>query len=310
MFENWEELEDSIKNCEKCNLCTTRTNIVFGVGNKNADIMFIGEGPGADEDTQGLPFVGKAGQLVNSLSVDQISAGWDKYAEKTSSVQTIMAATAKDFTDTGEQMEFVNSQLDKLNWFTDETSYSFLDMVNNIGKFTSNGIGLEQSVTSMQGISTWAAISGANVGEASRAMYNLSQALAVGSVKLMDWKSIENANMATREFKEIAVQTAVELGTLKDNMDGTFSTLQGHAFTIEQFNTQLSDGWFSKDVLQDVLSKYGEFANELYKVSDATGKTASEILGAIDDYEEAGNKMTDEIKWISPYIQELTKDEY
>ena len=65
MFESWEELEDSIKNCEKCNLCTTRTNIVFGVGNKNADIMFIGEGPGADEDTQGLPFVGKAGQLMD-----------------------------------------------------------------------------------------------------------------------------------------------------------------------------------------------------------------------------------------------------
>ena len=69
MFESWEELEDSIKNCEKCNLCTTRTNIVFGVGNKNADIMFIGEGPGADEDTQGLPFVGKAGQLMDKAFI-------------------------------------------------------------------------------------------------------------------------------------------------------------------------------------------------------------------------------------------------
>ena len=69
MLESWEELEDSIKNCEKCNLCTTRTNIVFGVGNKNADIMFIGEGPGADEDTQGLPFVGKAGQLMDKAFI-------------------------------------------------------------------------------------------------------------------------------------------------------------------------------------------------------------------------------------------------
>ena len=65
MFENWEELEDSIKNCKKCNLSSTRQNIVFGVGNKNADIMFIGEGPGADEDAQGEPFVGKAGKLMN-----------------------------------------------------------------------------------------------------------------------------------------------------------------------------------------------------------------------------------------------------
>lgn len=65
MFDNWEELEKSIINCKKCKLCTNRNNIVFGQGNKNADIMFIGEGPGADEDMQGLPFVGKAGKLMN-----------------------------------------------------------------------------------------------------------------------------------------------------------------------------------------------------------------------------------------------------
>ena len=65
MYDNWEELEQSIVNCNKCKLCTNRTNIVFGVGNKEADIMMIGEGPGADEDKQGEPFVGKAGQLMN-----------------------------------------------------------------------------------------------------------------------------------------------------------------------------------------------------------------------------------------------------
>ena len=65
MFDNWEELENSIINCNKCMLCQNRNNIVFGEGNKEADVMFIGEGPGADEDAQGLPFVGKAGQLMN-----------------------------------------------------------------------------------------------------------------------------------------------------------------------------------------------------------------------------------------------------
>ena len=65
MFENWEELEKSIIDCKKCKLCNGRTNIVFGVGNKNADIMFIGEGPGADEDRLGEPFVGRAGKLMN-----------------------------------------------------------------------------------------------------------------------------------------------------------------------------------------------------------------------------------------------------
>ena len=65
MYEKMEELEDAIRNCSRCKLCKNRTNIVFGIGNENANIMFIGEGPGADEDKQGIPFVGKAGQLMN-----------------------------------------------------------------------------------------------------------------------------------------------------------------------------------------------------------------------------------------------------
>ena len=65
MYDNWEELEAEAKKCRKCKLWQTRTNVVFGVGNKNADLMFIGEGPGADEDMQGEPFVGKAGKLMN-----------------------------------------------------------------------------------------------------------------------------------------------------------------------------------------------------------------------------------------------------
>lgn len=69
MYDTWEELEESIKNCNKCKLCNNRTNIVFGCGNKEADIMFIGEGPGADEDAQGEPFVGKAGKLMNEAFI-------------------------------------------------------------------------------------------------------------------------------------------------------------------------------------------------------------------------------------------------
>ena len=65
MYNNWEELEEVVKQCRKCRLCETRKNVVFGVGNRDADIMFIGEGPGADEDAQGEPFVGKAGKLMN-----------------------------------------------------------------------------------------------------------------------------------------------------------------------------------------------------------------------------------------------------
>ena len=69
MFETMEELKEAIKGCNKCKLCKNRKNIVFGDGNANADIMFIGEGPGADEDEQGVPFVGKAGKLMNQAFI-------------------------------------------------------------------------------------------------------------------------------------------------------------------------------------------------------------------------------------------------
>ncbi len=75
MFKTWEELEESIKGCNKCKLCKTRQNIVFGTGNKKAKLMFIGEGPGADEDRLGEPFVGRAGKLMNlafeTLGIDR-----------------------------------------------------------------------------------------------------------------------------------------------------------------------------------------------------------------------------------------------
>ena len=64
---SWEELQKACGNCTKCGLCRTRTNVVFGVGNQNADIMFIGEGPGEQEDLQGIPFVGAAGKLLDDM---------------------------------------------------------------------------------------------------------------------------------------------------------------------------------------------------------------------------------------------------
>lgn len=231
-------------------------------------------------------------RMVASLSVDQINAGWDKYAEKTSAVQTIMSATAKDFTDTGEQMAFVNSQLEKLNWFTDETSFNFLDMVSNIGKFTSNNIPLDQSVTSMQGIATWAAQSGANANEASRAMYNLSQAISSGSLRLQDWMSIENANMGTARFKETIIDTALEMGTLKQVGDKVVTTTKGLEVSVSNFRNVLAEGWINSDVLIGTLDKYGAATNKLNEIVDQTGVTTSVLIGYIDDYTNSTGNLT------------------
>ena len=65
VYENWEALKAECMQCRKCGLCETRTNLVFGVGNENAEVLFVGEGPGQNEDEQGEPFVGRGGQLLD-----------------------------------------------------------------------------------------------------------------------------------------------------------------------------------------------------------------------------------------------------
>ena len=194
-------------------------------------------------------------KMAKSLTVDQLTAGWAKYDQKTAAVQTIISATS-------ESIDVVNQKLEKLIWFADETSYDFVDMVNNIGKFTSAGVDLDTAVDSMMGISNWAAASGAGIQQASRAMYNLSQAIGMGYVGLTDWRSIELANMATKEFKETVIETALEMGTLQQTADGTVKTLNGKfEVTAENMRNSLKEQWFSTDVLNSALKKYNEFAN-------------------------------------------------
>lgn len=231
--------------------------------------------------------------MINNLTFAQVKAGWDKYGDYTSSVATIMSATEKTWENSakaigfvGSQMDFVNSQMDKLNWFTDETSYSFTDMVSNIGKFTSMNIPLEESVTAMIGIANWAAISGKKASDASHAMYNLSQAIGQGSVQLMDWKSITNVNMDTAVFKERVLEIAAANGQLKKSVDSVgnavYQTAKGTTVSIENFQSTLSEKWFDKKTLLGVLNDYGNFTNELFEFTEATGLTATEILNLVE----------------------------
>lgn len=230
--------------------------------------------------------VGLGIQLVKSLSVDNIAAGWAKYGDKTTSVATMIAQkiriAGKEIEDQAEKLKIVNEQLDLLAWFSDETSYSFNDMVSNVGKFTAAGQDLDTSVKAMEGIATWAALSGQNAQTASMAMYQLAQAMSAGSVKLQDWKSIQNANMDTEEFRETILETAVSLGQLTKEGD-EYITKTGKRFKKAQFTTLLSEGWFSSDVLLQGLNKYSSAVDEIYRIAEETGKTASEVIEEYGD---------------------------
>lgn len=248
-------------------------------------------------------------RTIKQFTIAPISQGFDKYTTKIGAIKTISNAT-------GMGADAVNSSLERLNWFTDETSASFDQMVQNIGKFTSVGRGLEESITAMEGIATWGYHSGADVGEINRAMYNLSQALGTGSVKLIDWKSIENAGMATKEFKEQAIKAAEAAGTLKRKGDKLFAGNQ--EVTVENFNSTLQKGWFSSQVLMDTLTEYGSFADTLKKYQEQhPGLLASEAMRQMDkerkeeqtkllgDLEGLVNKTADTNKEASSLSKEI-----
>lgn len=210
--------------------------------------------------------------------VSNMLLGWQKYADKTQAVATIMAAT-------GESMEYVNEQMNKLLYFSDETSYSFTDMSDNIGKFTASGVELEDASRAMQGIATWAARSGQNAQTATRVMYNLAQAISMGSLQIRDWNSVEIANMGTKEFREMAIAAGLVTGTLEKNAqgmaviaDGTKDTAKETVVTFQNFRDTLKDGWLDTDTLIYTLNEYGKASELISDINKESGLYASEII--------------------------------
>lgn len=221
-------------------------------------------------------------RLVKSLTIDQITEGWNKMDQITKATGTLISQ--------GYDMSEVESQLDRLNWFTDETSYNLTDMVDSISKFTAAGKGLKDSTTAMEGIALWAALSGQNASTASRAMYQLSQALGAGYMRLEDYRSIQNASMDTDEFRQKTIDAAIALGTLKDNLDGTYSAIEtGTTFTKASFAQSLTEGaWFTSDVMMEVFKDYSAAVDNIYEYSQEKGITASQAIeelgGSVDEF--------------------------
>lgn len=225
-------------------------------------------------------------RLLSSLTIEPVSTGFNEYELKMGSIQTIMAST-------GESLDKVNQKLDELNRYSDRTIYSFSDMTTNIGKFTNAGVKLDDAVAAIQGVSNVAAVSGANANEASRAMYNFAQALSAGYVKLIDWKSIENANMATVEFKTQLLESAVAAGTLTKTADGMYKTLaKGTVIDATHlFNDSLQEQWMTTEVLTETLKDYADETTEIGKKAFAAAqdvKTWTQLLDTLKESAQSG----------------------
>lgn len=190
-----------------------------------------------------------AKNLASAVAIEPLTSGFGEYSTQLNAVQTILANTKKH----GSTLKDVNSALDELNEYADLTIYNFTEMTNAIGRFTTAGIDLETSVQAIKGLSNIAAISGANAEEAARAQYQLSQALAAGTIRLMDWRSIENANLGGEAFKDSLIETARIHG---QNVDAMIKK-------NGSFQLSLQEGWLSAEIMLETLQKFtGELTDE------------------------------------------------
>lgn len=186
--------------------------------------------------------------IISALTIDPIKTGFQEYETQINAVQTILANTSSK----GTTLDQVNKALDELNHYADMTIYNFTEMTRNIGTFTAAGVDLDTSVSAIKGIANLAAVSGSTSQQASTAMYQLSQALAAGTVKLQDWNSVVNAGMGGQVFQDALKETARVHGIAIDQM-------------IEDegsFRETLSKGWLTSDILTETLAKFTGDLNE------------------------------------------------
>ena len=200
-------------------------------------------------------------KLVKSLSVDQIASGWDKYTEKTSNVQTIMNAT-------GKSIDQVNGYLNKLMWYSDETSYSFNEMTSALSQMTAAGGNIDKMIPMIMGIANATADAGKTGFAFQSTIRNLTQSYSAGHLQLQDWKSLNLMGTATKALKQELIDTAVELGKIKEG-----------DVTIASFESSLSDKWADTQVMEKTFAKYSSMMEAAYQLTQKNkGMTSSEAL--------------------------------
>lgn len=195
-------------------------------------------------------------QMLHSLTIEPIVDGFSEYELTLNAVQTTIAGTGK----TAKEVE---AQLKKLDEYADKTVYSSADMFNNLPKFTNAGVEIEQATTAMVGIANATALAGGDARQASIAFYNLGQAIGTGYLSRMDYNSINNAGIATMEWKNQMVEAALAAGTLTKAGDGLYKA-GNKTFTLQQlFIDGLQEQWATTDVMMKVFQDYGDETTEI-----------------------------------------------
>lgn len=228
-------------------------------------------------------------QLVNSI-VSPVKMGFSEYETQINAIQTVLANTEAK----GTTLEDVSAALNELNTYADKTIYNFTEMTRNIGTFTAAGVDLETSTAAIKGIANLAAVSGSTSQQASTAMYQLSQALSSGTVKLMDWNSVVNAGMGGQVFQDALKETARVSGIAIDDL------IDKHG----SFRETLQTGWLSSDVLLQTLQK---FTGDLSKEQLITMGYTEDQIDAILRLGEMANDAATKVKTFTQLQETLTE---
>lgn len=218
-------------------------------------------------------------RIAASLTITPIKTGFQEYETQLNSVQTILANTESK----GTTLDQVNKALDELNLYADKTIYNFTQMTKNIGTFTAAGVDLDMAVSSIKGIANLAAVSGSTSTQASTAMYQLSQAIATGTVRLMDWNSVVNAGMGGELFQNALKRTAEHMGKDVDGLIkkyGSFreSLTHGGWLTVDVLTetlAQLSGAYTEADLIAQGYTE--EQAKDIYKLSQTAVDAATKV---------------------------------
>lgn len=217
-------------------------------------------------------------RIISALTIEPVRSGFEEYETQINAIQTILANTESK----GSTLQDVNQALDELNHYADLTIYNFTEMTRNIGTFTAAGVDLETSVSAIKGIANLAAVSGSTSQQASTAMYQLSQALAAGTVKLQDWNSVVNAGMGGQVFQDALKETARVHGIAIDQM----ITDEG------SFRETLSKGWLTAEVLTETLSKFtGDLTESQLKQMGYTDEQIASIIKMGQTANDAATKV-------------------
>lgn len=200
-------------------------------------------------------------------------------SEKNARIAALNASAGKT---EASSLEDVTAALDELNDYADQTIYNFEDMTRNIGTFTAAGVGLDDSVLAIKGIANLAALSGSNATQASTAMYQLSQAISAGSLKLQDWNSVVNAGMGGTLFQQALKETARAHGIEVDKMIAKEGS----------FRESLQHGWVTSEVLLETLSKFtGDLTDEQLKSMGYTEDQVRDIQAVAKNAVDAATKV-------------------